>query len=889
MVYVYKEKNNTGIGNCCLNNTTRAFCQSDLAAELAQDGTIIYRGAPLKLRKNGSLAITGGQFDSYNLFPPLRNEGGYDNANELGLYDNVNKSVGQRVPCNLKLEISGATNLNWCTDCEDLNGTYDSIPIFSSLASSDWFHQGTMWFWPLCNPAKIGNTCGASHAFAYLAFDVNDGFDPTYVGDGFDGNVDTVRDVFLNIGIVTLPIDYNPVTSDAVLPFDFGFERIYSSVDQSLIKKRVKVGEIKYKKYTVNDGVYGYYDSNVNATSWTDLEITDTVYTRDYCGATFKVTSMNSDDLVGLKRSVGYQVNTSASVGNGYGSYGKHGLSYAKCEDGLNVKAPSHATYGDFTTPPNLEIDTDAEWNITRVWEKHPHFWKVTIAGATGKAEPINGEHYLFVYSNNNDVYTPQVIEKVLYPFDSKIKPEGSYGDSEKVACAPCGQSGPEDVCLYDMTLTLGSSDSTMTFDFYLSGRDYLTWRYTGTASHSSNKGWIASPASLTYVPTGGYYEGTAVCNLRGLTITVENGNEWTDVNQLSCYPVPRASHCEGGKEPDAFLVEIDGSWDAGYLGVRRPVYFSTSLGVSYGRPYATCFGCNVDGVCMPSYEPFPEQYPSPVLKVIDDCWMCGNGDNNFWNYNPGGTGLGCFTNCDNQTWEGPVGSFVLTKVKSGNAVTDGSTNCFNDDLCNNGYDMATYSYKNGTSDTVCNWTGLTMRFGLNTCYVGPPSSIGIGMGVAWGRYNTAGNPDLTYCAEQAFHPDTCQVDDYYGSPGACNLLCGTYQRVDFNGCLFSSQLTCGGTNPCGGGAVIQDPSRPDRSPSIQFSAIIPHQVHENHSFIDCNDQTGFDLDVTNPEPTDDYAGFTFCRDEILPLPYPANLPVHASFTGTARATPIYY
>ena len=218
-------------------------------------------------------------------------------------------------------------------------------------------------------------------------------------------------------------------------------------------------------------------------------------------------------------------------------------------------------------------------------------------------------------------------ISKVLNEYDSKIATVDDYGEYKKIGCN-C-QNNITSPCLSSFVLESTIDDDDISFVFYIHGRNdvygQFSVKYSGSANHVTQRNFI-NPLTLTFLQAVDSAANTLgnENNIRGLTVVIENGNTYADITQTPCYLVPRNPICEGGKEPDSFLIEFTDDWMPGYMIVKRPVYVPTDIEIYECRP-----GIGAD--------PIP----------INDCYLCNT----------------CTTDCENQDWSGPVGSFVLTKV----------------------------------------------------------------------------------------------------------------------------------------------------------------------------------------------------------------------------------
>lgn len=928
MTYTYREKNAAGKPNpcSCINLETKSFCQNDFCAELDSNGDIIYRGDP----HNGN-------------YPPLRNNAGYQNINGSGLYDNINKSIGHRSPCNLELEIYNSESHNYCTDCEELNGVYDSIHnmnLQSYVDSAGIYNsipRGSVWNWPLCRPDKIGNSCGASFAYGYLDFDENDNFNPVTASG---------RNVYLNIRIAGQLIDYPPfpnihgqinslctvytlgqspsVISGCPLAYlgnyNYGVE---------LAHKRIKVGELKYK-----DGKY--YDSNIDCTSFNQLEVNEDVHIRGLCDLDFKVTSKNEDDLLGFKKSVAYQRATyfdhsnqltfdNYNDGYPYIDDGYHGLRYNLCDDSINGPYAINNPPSEYDLDlPTLTTEYDPYWNITRVYEKHPHFWNVTINDAEGRASGLNAEHFLFPYEEDIETvgtpifpfsttaYTNRIVKKLDY-YDSEIATENLYGDYNQIGCD--NNCILDDICINKMKLDLNNNDDRINFYFYLTGgtssNGSIYVAYSGSAPQSTNKGWLSSPLTLDFGEA--YFTRSAVnypinniYNLENLNITVNNANTYEDVNQLACFPVPRNPNIKGGKEPDAFLVEFTDDWVPGYLPVEKPVYHSIDdLPEDFVSEMIDIFGEDF------FYKAFSVGYcegptgDCETIKLIDSCYQCEK----------------CITNCADQAWAGPVGSFLLTRVFDYSFGL--SNDCIPNNTCQNygGQDNPIkYAYVNNDDKTICNWSHIKLEIqrGNNDEPCEDESfdeeKIHVSMSVSWHDRNE-NDPDVTYCRELAYdanHNPDCSSYCIQSDTPPEHIPCNE-DAVD---CVDPQVKRC--NSPCNseGGYIrdiVEDASETSSSTVYKryFYTNLDLNVFENFKYIEFDDVNGHDLtyydgnDVFNDDIgfPDNGCPFSQCYDEgewemvpgtpptLIKTPIPDNEKIfHGKWGGgTVKVTPIYY
>jgi len=922
MAYVYREKNAAGKPNfcSCSNVPTKAFCQSDFCAELDSNGAIIYRGDP-----------------AYSTYPPLRNEGGYDNANGLGVYDNQNKSIGHRAPCNLQLEIYNSTSQYYCTDCEDLNGIYDAVHIQGYNGIDG---DGSMWHWPLCNPDRIGNACGASFAYGYLGFDANDGFNPA---------VDSGRNVYLNIKIANQLIDYRPtgtpinrLCTNNTLPLNTYSDSLsgcatylnYNTInDAGLAHKRILVGEMKYKNG-------GYYDSSVDCTSFSNLEVSEDIRVRGLCALDFKVTSLNDDDLKGFKRSVAYQWGGSVMSfgGAGYPFYDAGaGLRYNLCTDQTGYGAWNYPpSYYDLDLP-TLTTEYDSYWHITRVYEKPPVLWDVTIANAEGRASGLNGEHFLFPYRADFETisvglgtttsYTNRTV-KEFYDYDSKIATEDLYGNYNKVGC--------DNTCTYDnfcinkMELDIGDSNDerlnpvlsltgSITSNGYTYTNVYIA--YSGSVAQGTNKGWLNSPLTLNFGV--GYYNSPAtpinnIYNLENLNITINNSNLYSEVDQMNCFPVPRNPNIKGGKEPDAFLVEFTDDWLPGYMKVQKPVFYSATqypqeARDAYPEPevwaFSFCQESTEAGSCITN-------------KIIDDCYSCSE----------------CTTNCENSDWSGPVGAFILTRDFDYQVSESVSPFCFENSTCNNikdlgsdpfstnqGYSVPTvirYAHRNSNPVTICNWGQISLEIirGSNLLPCGESynmepdinisnanrNRIRINMAIHWPQKNE-NEPDVTpFCQDLMFHPnaDGCGPQCTPGTSAPPHEPCITDDFID---CFIHDATPC--RSPCqyDGSEFVTSGERWSKR---FFYTDLPLVEFENIKYVEFDDVNGHDLtyyDGNEYYTSDNVAPnyrcyFSQCQDETewvwnseflsleqieVPL---ENRIYHGKWGGgTVKVTPIFY
>lgn len=807
----------------CSHLPTKSYCQSAYCAEVDSNGDVIYRGSP---GRGGTTS------------PPLRNEEGYLNEGGTGHYDtHDNKSRGHKAPCVLQLDITGVTSENYCTDCENINGTYKSL------------YSGDAWYWPLCTPENRNNACGASFVKGELVYDPNDGFN-----DLVGNDLEFVRDVYLKLSINSQAIDYNAgneVVSNSTSYTNLCYNENDFSVFNSdrtpyisgcnfgLVEKRVKVGEVKYRRDS--NGPDGYYDNNVQCMSWDELEITDTVSQRALCSNfNFKVTVLPNDDLQTM------------FVNPNWSELNTGGLYYNSCN---SLFPPTHVP----PLPTNAITESDSEWNVDRIFNIQPYFYKVSISGADGTCDALNGDHYLGI----NQV-------KTFADYDSPPVPEETYGSYDKFECNHCdGNSGQisynvQQICISSLTFSFereSFDEDEYTARLVIAGQNFtVSYTYVIDIDSTNPIFWFTSPLTLTYLShTGTLPEN---CNFTTLSVIVDNANEFLDLESSTCFPIPRSSSCEGGKEPDAFLVEFLGGWEAGYMRVYRPVLWDVS---ERGAPFVECYARFPDNSCD----------TSTVLKTVGDCYLC----NNY----PLSERLGCDTNCANQTWEGPTGSFVLTKVISSNTINNGETGCYNENPCNNVSNIIKYSYKNGTSDLICNWTGISLSVGKGIR--DDVNRVGAQLNVTWARQNSV-ESDLLYCMEEAYHADACTA----AGVNACAR--SAIPVIDYDGCK-DSELDCP-IHPLG--CIVQDPSQPDYcgdgcEPSKRyFYSLLDNSEIENFYFTDCHNENGFLLDYVDEFTEEYYANCytNYCIDDgIAPATYPN---FHGHYTGSnVRITPIYY
>lgn len=818
MTITFRERNFYSKGSICgcTNSRTLAYCQSSLCAELSKDGEIIYRGGPNKnISLDGSLTLQV-------QIPPLRVPG--DN------YDNVNNpSIGHRAPCNLQLEIYNSSNVTYCRDCQELDGIYDSFHFAPGSIDTN-----LIWIWPLCNPDKINNSCGASYVTGQLTFDTTDGFDP---------NTDTVRDIFFEIVMYSQGLFYNPTTKD--------INYQYAPTAGVMTRRMTKVGEIQWRKYNPDDpsAYSGYYDSNVNCRNFDNLEVSDVVSDMGLCDMNFKITSRNDDDLLAIKKTVysrQFPVTYYSAVSSAPMGPHQEGLRYNYCQGKDSVQTPSE--YG--ADAPTLTNETDDYWYITRVYNRIPNFWKVTISGAGSDINDLNGVHYLHATNFDDSQITESESEsftatKLFNQYESHIQPEGLYGDYKKIGCN-C-QNKITDPCLSTISMETIADDEEMNVALTISGRNdtygQFGVRYTGTANHVLKRNFI-NPLNLTYSNGVDPAQNTLgnEHNLKGLTIVIENGNTYEDLTQTPCFLTPRNPICEGGKEPDAFLIEFTDEWIAGLLRATRPVFRTTP-------PVAECHG----------------PMGGPPNKTITNCYVCAPP---------------CDTNCNNQDWTGPVGSFILTKVDPDKLIN--GDECYGDLECNNaitqfGDDGLIYAYKNET-DSVCSWSSITLRITndrIMPC-VGPGNYISISVFIDWAPKNDI-TPDVDYCYDDVFLAGSinCPQDASEIPHQECNnetLRCNTILPE----CSTPSCFDLGYGNSYFYANLPTD--------SITFSGF------DTHYFADCSNETGYDLTWFSNHNMYQSGGCFFppsyCGDET-----PGTITnLHGAWGGgTVKAVPIFY
>jgi len=740
MVY-NKETNKSGPNNkCCGSIETKSWCQHTLAAEVCNTG-IIYRHSPQNTNPN----IT-----PITLQPPLR-EGGYTGEN--GYYDNQSPSFGHAVSCSLNLTISGLGNKFYCTDCSDLNDTYQS-----------YYYGG--WHWFLCDNDSQYDKCGIGYAYGNIVYDPDDKYS---LGQAtWPPSSSVSRDVYFQLTIKKNQTDWaldNIIQPSSVNPYNYlsspsdylnesALNTFYKGNLRTVYKGKSYLGKIFYQ---ASGTPVGLYDSTVNGTG-IDVYLNyqrvpdsgSTLTTPEYSGilycdwpaAIFKISPNNNTNLLENEIRSRYIYNYEPFLPK---------LCLAHC-----LTEPAHTgnaqqvigsisqlitASGNPCHPNNnnlLSYYYNAEWNTSYKTFHEPIGYVVEIKNAypNSGCNDLNGHHAVLRNLRSSN-HTGLVYDKFLYDYD--MPPSGMTDPIDCYECYNFNHTNSTDLYGFEQNSCIGNigiSQLTMPtpnkngvaivkvlskYVSALNNTHRVIAAYSGNIAFNQLSSYnnFNTAIDLNYIPIA-HYSGVDRCDFNHLSVKLNNLSDNAGLIHRPCLPIPRNGLCEGGKLPDGFMVNFPSNWTDGYSVF--PSY-SNEQGDPYykhiyytGDPPGTLFGstCTYLAFSLTSTPPGPP-IPSAIYFSTTPWYVNTIGGGAGPGTRP--TCSGCSTrvvDCADYPGGYPIGNFLLLKTD----YTINST-CSQPNGCN-GYETPTsiinssddgiatnrvrYSYWNECSNTPCDW-----------------------------------------------------------------------------------------------------------------------------------------------------------------------------------------
>jgi hypothetical protein len=743
MVY-NKETNKSGPNNkCCGSIPTKAWCQHSLAAEVCNTG-IIYRHSPQNTYTN---------YAPFTLQPPLR-EGGY--TNPTGYYNNQHPSLGHAVSCSLDLTISTLTDKFFCTDCFDLNGTYKS------------YYDGN-WHWYFCDQEDKYDKCSISHAVADISYDTNDIYSRGLAT--WPPASDASRDVYLNLTIKRINTNWHDILPNVTLNNSIPYQSWMPS-PQTVYKSSAYLGKVYYTPSLVHGG--GYYDSTVNGTGidvsmvYNPLPYTysGSVATAVYSGvmfcdwenATVTIRSNNSDntlldnefriarylidnvydeDNYWKKLCMASCINTPANTGNAQLDYLLIGHGPSQVSQ-IPSGHPCHSSNSNL-----VQFHNNEDWNSYYKEYHDPIGYVVKIRNAYPESGcvSLNGDHAVLRNLRGNN--TGLIYDKPLYEYDSA--PSGMMNPIDCYNCNNYNHTNTTDyyglennACIGNIgisDLTMPSVHTTGNVIVKLLSEVYTSYYYPHRviAAYSGNILYedlssfnsFNKEIDLVRLPMTNY-SGIDRCDFNHLSVKLSNLSIPDGRLQKPCLPLPVNHLCEGGKLPNAFMVNFPSNWSDGYA--LFPSY-SDDLGTPHyqhiyyiGDVPGTLFG----STCL--YYVYSLSSTPPGSPVIDGIYYSTTpkyGNLGSSSSQPDCSGCHArYINCADYPGGYPIGNFLLTKT---DYTSDNST-CSIPNDCNGGTTFtqkiesysnssgnyvypgrATYSYWNECSNTPCDWREMRL------------------------------------------------------------------------------------------------------------------------------------------------------------------------------------